>query len=408
MLIQFLQLCFLKLLPPGAARKRIQKQIYVNVHQHQFQRKKQILVDISVIYKKDAGTGIQRVVRSVLSELERNQPADYEIKTVFATTKCNYQYAQQNSKDRKPIKIVPGDIFLGLDLSAHILPKHIQQIYGWKRSGANIHIIVYDLLPLKKPDWFNQKTSEVFRKWIRFVAIYTDSAICISKTVKNDLDELLRKKYNISSDSLPTNTFPLGYELNIGTSSQGLPENFNNEINTYRSIPTILMVGTIEPRKGYDQVIEAFELLWERHADAPQLLIVGKPGWKTERLQQRMLSSKSYGHKLFWLQNASDEYLSYLYPAAKGIIAASYGEGFGLPVLEAAAYDKPILARNIDSFLEIKVPRLSYFIHTNSTQFSKDIYSWFKKIDKTEEIFTEKKISDWATGTKKLLELITK
>ena len=41
------------------------------------------------------------------------------------------------------------------------------------------------------------------------------------------------------------------------------------------------MVGTIEPRKGHSQSLDAFELLWSK--GAPQrLVIVGKPGWMTE------------------------------------------------------------------------------------------------------------------------------
>ena len=51
------------------------------------------------------------------------------------------------------------------------------------------------------------------------------------------------------------------------------------------------MVGTLEPRKGYKDIIEAFELLWGTGENA-RLIIVGKHGWMVDDLVSAINNSK--------------------------------------------------------------------------------------------------------------------
>ena len=90
-----------------------------------------------------------------------------------------------------PVSVRPGDKFLGLDLSAHLLPKYRRQLKAWRSHGASIHLVVYDLLPLMRPDWFNGTTSGHFRRWFEVLAEEADQAICISDQVARDLQHHL-------------------------------------------------------------------------------------------------------------------------------------------------------------------------------------------------------------------------
>ena len=112
------------------------------------------------------------------------------------------------------------------------------------------------------------------------------------------------------------------------------------------------MVGTIEPRKGYDDALKAMEFFWASEEDVT-LVIVGKTGWKTVKLQERLLSHPQQGSKLFWLKNVSDQVLQKLYEMANVVLVTSYGEGFGLPIVEAIYYTKPLLVRDIPVFREV-------------------------------------------------------
>src|SRR3546814_2966156 len=68
-----------------------------------------------------------------------------------------------------------------------------------------------------------------------------------------------------------------------------------------------------------EQALEAFEALWleGRGPTSPQLLIVGQAGWKTDALQQRLITHPLRDKHVRWLNDASDEYLEYLYASCR-------------------------------------------------------------------------------------------
>jgi hypothetical protein len=121
-----------------------------------------------------------------------------------------------------------------------------------------------------------------------------------------------------------------------------------------------MMVGTVEPRKSHALVLAAFEQLWQTGCEA-QLLIVGKQGWMVEDLAARLRQHPEAGRRLHWLEGISDEYLTALYELSTALVVASTGEGFGLPLIEAARHGIPILARDIPVFREIAGSHAAYF-----------------------------------------------
>ena len=64
---------------------------------------------------------------------------------------------------------------------------------------------------------------------------------------------------------------------------------------------------------------------------------------------------------LFWLAGVSDEYLARIYEAATCLVTASVGEGFGLPLIEAAQHNTPIIARDLPVFKEVAGDAATYF-----------------------------------------------
>ena len=336
-------------------------------------RKRQLLVDVSVIHHSDARTGIQRVVRALLLQLLQQPPAGCVVRPIFATRRQGYHYAnaefmhaiehpKQTAGDAgKPLSVQRGDIFLGLDLAAHLLHRHQAQVLGWKRSGVQVHVVVYDLLPLQHPKWFNPKTTRNFKRWVSWLAIYADTAVCISQTVKMELGTWLNASFGLPMGALPANTIILGADIEASAPSEGLPTKAEFLLARMRNTPAVLMVGTLEPRKGYDQAVAAFEQLWQQPSQAPLLVMVGRPGWKTEGLQQQLRSHPQANKRLFWLEDVSDEFLTQLYATCCGVLVASRAEGFGLPLIEAALYGKSVLARDIPVFKELQIAGLSFF-----------------------------------------------
>ena len=123
---------------------------------------------------------------------------------------------------------------------------------------------------------------------------------------------------------------------------------------------SFLMVGTLEPRKAYEEVLEAFERLWQEGLPL-NLVLVGKQGWMVEELVEQLRSHHELNRRLFWLEGISDEYLEQVYLVCTCLIAASYGEGFGLPLIEAAQHKLPIIARDIPVFREVAGENAFFF-----------------------------------------------
>jgi len=253
-----------------------------------------------------------------------------------------------------------GDRFLGLDLSAHLLPKYTSQLRAWRQNGASVHLVVYDLLPLLRPDWFSDAAGAHFRKWMDILLVEADRAICISDQVANDLQQQLAGRPE--AKRLAIGRLQMGGDIEATIPTTGICEDVTTLVARLRFRPAILMVGTIEPRKGYDVSLAAFDYLWREHsAEVPDLVIVGKAGWKTSSLQEAIRSHREYNRRLHWLDSASDEGLCQLYEACRGLLMASHGEGFGLPLIEAAMHRRRVLARDLPVFREQKLPGVLFF-----------------------------------------------
>jgi len=327
----------------------------------------QLLVDVSAIIQGDAQTGIQRVVRAVWAELRRRDGNGFKVLPIYATHTHGYCYAPIDFLDRRggsfssgeAVKVQAGDKFLGLDLTAHLLPKYSRQVRAWRRHGASVHLVVYDLLPLLHPEWFNRRTASHFRKWFDFLAREADQALCISDAVGRDLVRSLPRSLERDGPSLAR--LPMGGDIAASLPSSGVSPAVLRVLDALRFRPGVLMVGTIEPRKGYDVALRAFEELWLSQSDAPDLVIAGKAGWKTDALQAAIRAHREHGKRLHWLERVSDEGLCKLYEACCGLFTASHGEGFGLPLIEAATHRRTVLARDLPVFREQAIPGVLYF-----------------------------------------------
>lgn len=323
-----------------------------------------ILVDVSEIIRHDAQTGIQRVVRAIWTELSKRSGTNFTVHPIYATSRRGYCYAPVSFLEHRAIRVEgepvgmgSGDHFLGLDLSAHLLPKFCQQLRAWRANGAKAHLVVYDLLPLLSPEWFSRPARNHFRRWFQLLCFDTDQAICISDQVARDLASQLPR-----DSLLQINRLLMGSDIASSRPSVGLSKDVCGVLERARTRPAILMVGTIEPRKGYEVALAAFEHLWHCDpANSPDLVIVGKRGWKTSALQDQLMSHPELGKRLFWLEGVSDEGLCKLYDAARCALIASRGEGFGLPLIEAAAHRCHVLARDLPVFREQRLQNVSFF-----------------------------------------------
>jgi glycosyltransferase involved in cell wall biosynthesis len=130
---------------------------------------------------------------------------------------------------------------------------------------------------------------------------------------------------------------------------------FGTQPSNPRPVPerSILAVGTIEPRKNYPTLLDAFERLAHEQGDmAPVLTVVGNEGWMCDSVAHRLSALQAAG-KCRWLRNASDEQLADAYAKAGVFSYLSLSEGFGYPPFEAALARCPMVLSNASSIGEI-------------------------------------------------------
>ncbi len=329
-----------------------------------------LFVDVSFLVLEDVKTGIQRVTRSILLQLLKQPPPGFEIQAVYGDRYVGYKAATMShdngdaltlsvSRAEIPIQVRSGDIFLGLDYAAVNTLKEQNYLTRLRAAGIKVFFVVYDLLPIQFPSYFPPSTEEFHVRWLRALTKF-DGAICISKAVADDYQAWIAENRLTVSDTFETTFFHLGADLNNSSPSRGLPSDAEQALHAFSQRPTFLMVGTLEPRKGYRQILNAFTLLWQANEDV-NLLIVGKNGWNVSEVAAIINNHPELNKTLFWLKGISDEYLEKIYAASTCLIAASEGEGFGLPLIESAQYGIPLLLRDIPVFREVAGDAAYYF-----------------------------------------------
>lgn len=328
----------------------------------------QLLVDVSELVMRDARSGIQRVVRSILREWLSNPPEGYRVEPVYASVEEGYRYARRFTRDfmglpsgdleDEVIDYGPGDVFFGLDMQPQVQIAQ-QPFYQKLRAyGVTVKFLLHDLLPIKMPEFFPPGNEEGFTQWLKSITS-TDGVICVSGTVADELREWVDEQGPRRGRPLQIGWSHNGADIHNSAPSRGMPDDAPTVLAALEAKPSFLMVGTLEPRKGYADTLDVFDSLWEQGLDA-NLVIVGKMGWKVEALAERIKSHREYNRRLFWLEGISDEYLEKVYASSDCLIAASYGEGFGLPLIEAAQQGLPIIARDIPVFREVAGEHATY------------------------------------------------
>jgi glycosyltransferase involved in cell wall biosynthesis len=350
-------------------------------------KKRQFLVDVSVTARRDVQTGVQRVVRGVLRHLLLVPPHGFEVIPVRAGRWLGYRYGASYSRKLAPqgnatglrgkVRASAGDIFLALDLTPSILPRHSEQLRTWVRAGVKIFFFVHDLLPVMHPAWFTKRGVANFARWVHCLGAFANGAICASRATADDLRRWVEE--NQPGRNIPIATVSLGADVEESAPSTGLPRDFEQLVAAMRSRPVVLMVGTIEPRKGHSLALSAFELLWQQGSPAT-LLIVGRVGWNVDVLVRRIRQHPELGKRLLWLKGVSDEALCRLYAGADGVLLASEAEGFGLPLVEAAYYGKPVLARDIPVYREVAENHAILFRGDDAQSLASDLSRWLQAI----------------------------
>ena len=311
--------------------------------------KNRILVDITYVLINDLQTGISRVVWNELNALMQSTTipiiavyfngSTYNSANTFMAKKLGFPC----SLDNEIITPQKGDIFYALDFSVMYrcepeIPLLEAQKNGFfdelKKAGGKVFVRVYDLLPLTHPEFFPYHAGELHLRWCELLKDIDATLLAISSRVESDL-----KTYGFSK----TKTLSLASHFKEYKKADKASE------------PTFICVGTIEERKGIKAICLAFERLALIGANA-KLIIVGRMGRVDDDF--RTFLEQGEHENIIYKGFCSDDELAELYATSHALIAASYDEGFGLPLIESGL---PVIARDIEVFREVLGDNALYF-----------------------------------------------
>jgi glycosyltransferase involved in cell wall biosynthesis len=348
---------------------------------------RQLLVDVSAMVKVDLGTGVQRVVRHVLMEWLKEPPEGFRVEPVFSPGRAQpYRYARRFAAnlagvphlrlEDSVVQAARGDMFLGLDLAASLTHENEPVLHELRDRGVRIFFTVYDVLPVLMPAMFPEGTELYFRNYLRTISSVSEGIACISSAVAGELSEWIASEPSERRTRLRIGHFHLGADLAAPPESSRLTFAARRALPHIERRPSLLMVGTIEPRKGHAQALAAAQLLWARGVDF-NLVIVGKAGWMVDEVVRAMRASPEFGRRLFWFGHAPDALLLQLYARCSALLAASRGEGFGLPMIEAAQQGLPLIARDLPVFREVAGDHAFYFSGDDASALAEALQRWF-------------------------------
>ncbi len=359
---------------------------------------RQLLLDVSATCRSELKTGIERVARALTVAFLRKPPEGFRIEPVYLIDEggaWHYRYARRftlmllgcppKALIDDVVELQAGDVLLGLDNSGHrLIEAEAAGLFDdYRNRGVSVYFTVFDLLPVRLPGFFPPGSDAGHETWLQAV-LKTAGALCISRTVAADLRDWAAAETPPRQRPFDIGWFHQGADLNQAAPTRGLPKDAAKKLAALAARPTFLMVGTIEPRKGHMQVLDAFDRLWSQGLDI-NLIVAGAEGWLDLRqdmrrtipqIVARLRSHPERGRRLFWVNGPSDEYLGKIYAASSCLIAASEGEGFGLPLIEAARHKLPIIARDIPVFREVAGEHAFYFTAEGSEALAAAVKEW--------------------------------
>ena len=144
-----------------------------------------------------------------------------------------------------------------------------------------------------------------------------------------------------------------------------------------------LAVGSLEPRKNYEQLLDAFESYWEQSRKKRRLVIAGGSGWKSERLRARIWTLEKKG-MVNYLGYVEDTRLWELYKNAFGLVFPSHYEGFGLPIVEAMSQACPVITRKNTSLPEVGGEAAVYYDDT-----TRDLVEQMLRLEAQSQLYIE-------------------
>ena len=337
-----------------------------------------IYIDISDLLKDRYLSGIQRVVRSVCHELAALRPNEVVLLSCRTDPKTFWivpeefferRFVEGDNEVELPADLAElsiddieaGSVFLDLDSFWDVPLKRSVLVPELKARGIKWVAYVYDVCPVVQPQFSHPNTVFQFIEYIGTIIGHADRIIVSTNDTASALRQLCSE---LGRQCPPLSVSSLG--CNFKRVETGVQPD-EAVVSALEGKRYVLYVGTIEPRKNHSLLIDAFDA--DLFAKGLSLVLVGRVGWNCADIKERIDSSPYMGSQLLHFSGIDDATLEWLYSHAFVTAMPTFGEGFGLPVVESLLHGVPPLVSDIPVMREVGGEAALYFDNRDERDF---------------------------------------
>ena len=243
-----------------------------------------------------------------------------------------------------------GDLWEQFVLPRKAVESEIDVLHGpaflipTRRSAVTKVVTIHDLVAFTLPETIPRKYALYMRWLIRRAVRHADRVITDSENARGEIVRILH------TDPHRVTAIALGVSPRFHPATPQEVGELRAELGLER--PYLLSLGNLEPRKNLRGLLKAFRLVRQRHPGPLELVIAGRFAWLSRPLIAD-LANNELADSVRTTGFVNAEKLPALYSGAEAFVFPTFGEGFGLPVLEAMACGAPVVASGISSILEV-------------------------------------------------------
>lgn len=242
----------------------------------------------------------------------------------------------------------PGDVLLALG-SPWSRADYADIVRGLQRkTGMRFGLLVYDLIPLLRPEFCDHHLVRIFTAWYGSVLPLADRVFTISRATAADVSAFAAR-HGLALRSAPR-PVPIGTGFPAGAGQEPpAPLPAGLAPGSYA-----LAVSTIEARKNHVLLFRVWRHLLDSRpaASVPKLVFAGRVGWLVADLMQQIANTRNLDGHLVVVPEPSDAELAALYRGCRFTLFPSLYEGWGLPITESLGFGKPCLSADRTSMPE--------------------------------------------------------
>ena len=221
------------------------------------------------------------------------------------------------------------------------------------KYGIRYVPFVHDLIPIVAPKHFTRSARREVVSWVIGMFAHADHILVNSEATRRDLVQV---SLTLDRHLGPADVAVIRLDADFRATFIGSAAEPRSTLERWQLAGEafVLLVSTVESRKGHATALEAWAGLIERHGAGkiPKLVCAGKRGWLSDKVYQRLADDPVLASRVAMLSSVSDAELSLLYENCLFTLYPSLYEGWGLPITESLCYAKPVIASYTSSLPE--------------------------------------------------------